>query len=101
MTVTPDEEGANKADGSLFKDGKVGRVNVRVPMSLIRAGIKLKSLVPPEAMDKVNKALKEKGINFDVNSIKNEDIEELIDALGDMQIDVEGGRGEKVRVYVE
>jgi hypothetical protein len=101
VTVTPDEEGANKADGSLFKDGKVGRVNVRVPMSLIRAGIKLKSLVPPEAMDKVNQALKEKGINFDVNSIRNEDIEELIDALGDMQIDVEGGRGEKVRVYVE
>jgi len=101
VTVTPDEEGANKTEGSLFKDGKVGRVNVRVPMSLIRAGIKLKSLVPPEAMDKVNKALKEKGINFDVNSIKNEDIEELIDALGDMQIDVEGGRGEKVRVYVE
>jgi hypothetical protein len=101
VTVTPDEEGGNKADGSLFKDGKVGRVNVRVPMSLIRAGIKLKSLVPPEAMDKVNQALKEKGINFDVNSIRNEDIEELIDALGDMQIDVEGGRGEKVRVYVE
>ena len=101
VTVTPDEHGLGKADGSLFKDGTVGRVNVRVPMSLIRAGIKLKSLVPPEAMDKVNKALKEKGINFDVNSIRNEDIEELIDALGDMQIDVEGGRGEKVRVYVE
>jgi hypothetical protein len=100
VTVTP-AEGDSGANGSLFKDGNVGRVNVRVPMSLIRAGMKLKSLVPPGATDKVNSALKEKGINFDINSIRSEDIEELIEALGDMQIDVEGGRGEKVKVFVE
>jgi hypothetical protein len=100
VTVTPGEEGTN-GKGNLFQDGNVGRVNVRVPMSLIRAGMKLKSLVPPGAMDKVNSALKEKGIEFDINSIRSEDIEDLIDALGDMQIDVEGGRGEKVRVFVE
>ena len=77
------------------------KVNVRVPMSLIRAGIKMKSLIPPEALDKANAALKDKGINFDVRSIKPEDLEELIEALGDMQVDVEGRHGEKVKVYVE
>jgi hypothetical protein len=100
VTVTPSEE-APSAGGNLFKDGNVGRVNVRVPMSLIRAGIKLTALIPPEALDKANNALREKGINFDVRNIKSEDIEELIDALGDMQIDVEGGKGEKVKVFVE
>jgi hypothetical protein len=99
VTVTPTEEGS--AGGNQFKDGNWGRVNVRVPMSLIRAGIKLTSLIPPEALDKANKALREKGINFDVRNIKSDDIEELIEALGDMEIDVEGGKGEKVKVFVE
>ena len=79
----------------------VDRVNVRVPMSLIRAGIKLTSLIPSDAMDKVNDALKDKGINFDVRSVKSEDIEELIEALGDLQVDVESSRGERVKVFVE
>ncbi len=81
--------------------GSGDRVNVRVPMSLIRAGIKLTSLIPAEAMDKVNGALKDKGINFDVRSVKSEDIEELIEALGELEVDVVSGRGEKVKVYVE
>jgi hypothetical protein len=100
VTVTPGE-GESGDKGNLFHGGNVGRVNVRVPMSLIRAGIKLTSLIPPEALEKANRALKEKGINFDVRNIKAEDMEELIEALGDMQIDVEGGRGEKVKVFVE
>ena len=75
-------------------------VNVRIPMALIRAGIKLTSLIPPEAMDKMNGALHDKGINFDVRNVKSEDIEELIEALGDMEVDVESGR-EKVKVFVE
>jgi len=79
----------------------VDRVNVRVPMSLIRAGIKLTSLIPHEAMDKVNGALREKGINFDVRSVKSEDIEELVEALGDLEVDVVSTKGEKVRVFVE
>ena len=93
VTVLPDPENEHS--------GNVDRVNVRVPMSLIRAGIKLTSLIPQEAMDKVNGALKEKGINFDVRSVKSEDIEELIEALGDMEVDVESARGEKVKVFVE
>ena len=79
----------------------VDRVNVRVPMSLIRAGIKLTSLIPSDAMDKVNDTLKEKGINFDVRSVKTDDIEELIGALGELEVDVVSSSGEKVKVFVE
>ena len=93
VTVTPGEGHTDPAHAD--------HVNVRVPMSLVRAGLKLTSLIPPDALDKANSALREKGINFDVRNIKQEDIEELIDALGDMQIDVEGGKGEKVKVFVE
>ena len=79
----------------------VDRVNVRVPMSLIRAGVKLTSLIPPEARDKVNGALREKGIDFDVRNLKPEDIEELIEALSDLEVDVLSSNGEKVKVFVE
>jgi hypothetical protein len=77
------------------------RVNVRIPMSLVRAGIKLTALIPPEALDKANSALKEKGINFDVRNIKPDDLEDLMEAMGDMEIDVDGSHGEKVKVFVE
>jgi Fe-S-cluster formation regulator IscX/YfhJ len=77
------------------------RVNVRVPMSLIRAGIKLTSLIPVQARDKIDEALKDKGIDFDIRNIRKEDLDELINALADMEVDVETGHGEKVRVFVE
>jgi hypothetical protein len=77
------------------------KVNVRIPMSLVRAGIKLTSLIPPEALNKANDALRDKGINFDVRSIKPEDLEELIEALGDMQVDVQSAKGDNVKVFVE
>ena len=90
ITVTP-AEGAERQD----------KVNVRVPMSLIRAGIKLTALIPQHAQDKIDEALKDKGINFDIRSVKKEDIDELIEALADMEVNVDGHRGEKVRVFVE
>jgi hypothetical protein len=93
VTVLPDPDKEHS--------GNVDRVNVRVPMSLIRAGIKLTSLIPHEAMDKVNDALKDKGIDFDVRSVKAEDIEELIGALSELEVDVLSSKGEKVKVFVE
>jgi hypothetical protein len=93
VTVLPDSENEHS--------GNVDRVNVRVPMSLIRAGIKLTSLIPPEARDKVNGALREKGVDFDLRNVKPEGIEELIEALSDLEVDVVSNKGEKVKVFVE
>jgi len=76
------------------------RVNVRVPLSLIRAGVKLTSLIPDEAADKVDSALKEKGVGFNLKNLKEDDLELLIDALSDLEVDIEGGTG-KVNVFTE
>ena len=81
--------------------GKGDRVNVRVPMTLIRAGMKFTSLLPPEARDKVNGALREKGIDFDMRNLKPEDMDELLEALSDLEVDVAGSQGETVKVFVE
>jgi Fe-S-cluster formation regulator IscX/YfhJ len=81
-------------------DAEVGRVNVRVPVTLIRAGIKFTSLIPDDVSGKVNEALREKGIDFDFRKVKEEDLEELLEALSDLEVDVQKGK-EKVHVYVE
>ena len=81
-------------------DDDVDRVNVRVPMSLIRSGIKFTSLIPPEARDKVTGALHEKGIDFDMRNLKPEDLEEIIEGLNELEVDVVSGK-EVVKVFVE
>ena len=77
-----------------------GTVNVRVPFGIIRAGMKLATLIPPEAADRVNDAIKEKGMHFDISRLKPEDLEELMSALQDTEINVDSGF-ETVRVYAE
>jgi hypothetical protein len=76
------------------------KVNVRVPVSLIRAGMKFTSLIPHDVASQVEGALREKGINFNLKNLKDEDIEELIDALRELEVDIDGGEG-KVRIYAE
>ena len=79
---------------------KPEKVNVRVPVSLIRAGMKFTSLIPREAGDKVEEELRCRGINLNIKNIKDEDIDALIDALAELEVDIDGGEG-KVRVFAE
>jgi hypothetical protein len=81
--------------GSRNKD----RVNVRIPIKLIRAGLRLASFIPKDAQAKVNEALHEKGIEKDFTNIKPEDIDEILVQINDLTVDVEGK--ETVKVFCE
>ncbi len=81
-------------------DPQSEHVNIRVPMGLIRAGVKLASVLPSNATSKVNEKLKEKGVDIDLGKIKAEDLENLVDSLSDLEVDIQDGK-EKVRIYVE
>ena len=81
-------------------EGGPTKVNVRVPMQLLRAGVKLAGLIPAQARDHVNHALREKGVYIDLNQIKPENLEEIIDQLNDLTVDVDD-KGAKVRVFCE
>jgi hypothetical protein len=76
------------------------KVNVRVPMQLLRAGVKLASLIPPQARVKVNEALHEQGIDLDISQIKPENLEELIYQLKDLTVDIDD-KNNKVRIFCE
>jgi hypothetical protein len=75
------------------------KVNIRVPVKLLRAGIKLASLIPREAQGKINSALQEKGITMDLSQITEENLGEIVDGLNDLTVDVEGK--DRIRVFSE
>lgn len=76
------------------------KVNVRVPMQLLRAGVRLAGLIPTQALDHANEALREQGVQINLNQIKPENLEELVDQLNELTVDVDGA-GSKVRVFSE
>jgi len=79
------------------------KVNVRVPMQLLRAGVRLASLIPQQAHDQLDQALSKHGVPITLSQIKPENLEELIDHLEDVTVDVDGtdGNATKVRVFCE
>ena len=81
-------------------NGSAEHVDVRVPLALIKAGVKLHTLVPGHAADGISEALKNHGIDADVRNLRAEDVEQLIDALSDLEVHVQDGSN-NVRVYCE
>jgi hypothetical protein len=75
------------------EDGE--KVNIRVPLSLIRAGIKLRAVMP----EHVRRRLEAKGI--DLGNLGILEGEDLVEALRELHVDVDSGAGESVRVCCE
>jgi hypothetical protein len=76
------------------------KVNIRVPMALLRAGVRLTSIIPPAARNQLNAELAKNGVAFDLNQLKPENLEDLVDQLDDLTVDVDQERT-KVRIYCE
>jgi len=92
-----------EADESMTWNKCLTTVNVRVPMQLLRAGVRLAALIPQQAHDQVDAALSSHGVPLTLSQIKPENLEELIDNLEDLTVDVDGkeGNSTKVRVFCE
>jgi len=80
------------------------RVNTRVPMQLLRAGVKLANLIPPQARAQVDRALYEQGIPFDISGINATNLEDIVNQLDDLTVDVDlddlDHKKQKVKVRV-
>jgi hypothetical protein len=77
------------------------KVNVRVPFALMRAGMRLAALLPAAAHEPINRALRANGVDIDISKIKPENLEDLVTHLRELAVDVDGGNGEKVRIFCE
>jgi hypothetical protein len=76
------------------------RVNIRVPLQLLRAGVRLTSLIPPQALAQINEQLHKSGVPIDLTQLKPQHIEELIEHLDELTVDVDD-RSAKVQVFCE
>jgi hypothetical protein len=74
-------------------------VDIRVPLGLVRAGLKLTSLIPDDVMGQINDSMREHGISLDLANLNKEDVEELIKNLREMEINVDAKNGDNVRIY--
>jgi len=82
--------------------GGPATVNVRVPMQLLRAGVRLASLIPAQAHEHLDEALSRHGVPLTLSQIKPENLEDLIDHLQDLTVDVDAKENQaKVRVFCE
>ena len=77
-------------------DSKEGdKVNIRVPLALVRTGIKLTTVLPKVAGDR----LKEEG--FDLSHLNELPGDELMQAIEELTVDVDSSNGDTVRVFCE
>jgi hypothetical protein len=74
--------------------------NIRVPTALLRAGIKLASVLPTSVYNQLNLILQEKGIEIDLKTIKPENIEELVGALSNLDVNILKGT-QHFHIYTE
>ncbi|MEV0777112.1 SHOCT-like domain-containing protein [Streptomyces sp. NPDC050433] len=88
----------NSEDGT-GGDGQ-SRINIQVPLQLLRAGVKLTSLVPPQALTKVNEQLHKSGVPIDLTELKPQHLEELIEHLDEVSVDIDDPDA-KVQVFCE
>jgi hypothetical protein len=71
------------------------KVNIRVPMALIRTGIRMGALIPEHAREELDN----KGV--DLSALSQLDPEEMVEALAALTVDVDAANGETVRIFCE
>lgn len=80
--------------------GKDEKINIRIPLQLLRAGVKVASVVPDKTQGKINDALRNRGLNIDLQNLKAGQLDTLIESLTEVSIDVDSDN-EKVRIFCE
>jgi len=75
-------------------------VNIKVPLSILRSGLRLGAIIPGFARDRVHAKLREQGMDIDLGKIDPAMIESLLKELGEINIDVNDGQ-EQVRITCE
>jgi hypothetical protein len=76
------------------------RINVRVPLQLLRAGVRLTSLIPPQMLTRVNAELDKVGVPIDLTLLKPQDLEELVEQLDEVTVDIDDPDS-KIQVFCE
>ena len=82
------------------KNHRGDKVDIKIPMALLRAGVKMSSVLPFEVRERVGDKLKDKGLNIDLKDIDAGNIEGIFAALTETSIDIDE-EDELVKIYCE
>lgn len=76
------------------------QVDIRVPIALVKSGMRLGAIIPGLAGDDLARRLRERGIDIDLAKIDQKQIDDLVKNLGEMNLDIDAGNA-KVRITCE
>ena len=77
---------------AVHKTGRHGGekdVNIRVPLAIIKSGLRLGAIIPPAIADKLSARLRERALDVDFSKLDPDKLESALCELGDVGIDVD------------
>src|SRR5882672_4773920 len=81
---------------AIHKTGKEGHrdkdVNIRVPIAIVKTGMRLGALIPGLAGDQVAKKMREKGLDVDFTKLDAAAIDSVLKDLGETNIEIDDGK---------
>jgi hypothetical protein len=75
-------------------------VNIRVPVAIVKGGMRLGALIAPFAGEKVASRMRERGFDLDLSKLDDAAIDAMLKDLGEMNIEVDNGKAQ-VRITCE
>ena len=75
-------------------------VNIRVPIAIVKSGMRLGALIPGMAGEQVSARLRERGLDLDFSKLDAAAIDEVLKELGDANIEIDAGKAQ-VRITCE
>jgi hypothetical protein len=75
-------------------------VTVRVPVALVRNGMRLGAMIPGLTGAHLQARLRERGVDVDLSKIDADTIDRLVREFGEMNIDIVSARGDRAQVRI-
>jgi hypothetical protein len=75
-------------------------VTIRVPVALVRNGMRLGAMIPGLTGAGLRTRLRERGVDVDLSKLDTNTIDQLVSEFGEMNIDVVSERGGKAQVRI-
>lgn len=79
--------------------GPEKQVNIRVPISLVKGGMRLGAMIPGYG-DAINEQLRRHGVDLDVTKLSAVNLEDALKDMGELAVDVDQGKAQ-VRITCE
>jgi hypothetical protein len=83
-----------------YMGGRNREVTIRVPVALVRNGMRLGAMIPGLTGAGLQARLRERDVDVDLSKIDADTIDQLVSQFGEMNIDVVSERGGKAQVHI-